>query len=434
MRGGGASARAGAAAGLALALVLGGGVLLDPGSGSEPASGGDTAPPPARGSLEALQARLDRVPGDWTAWSELGSARLQQARVTGDPSHYPLAEDAFRESLRVRPDGNETALAGMGALAAARHDFAGAESWARQAVAVDPYDAPAHGVLFDGLVELGRYDEAEQTLQRMADLSPTAPAFARISYLRELYGDIEGARQAMERALATASSTDDAVFALHQLGDLAFSTGDLDAAEARYAEGLRRDPTYLPLLAGTARVAAARGETESAITTYRRVLDAQPLPAYAVELGDLLAAAGRPEEAEEQYALVEAATTLVEANGGTADLEAALFAADHGEPEAALAAARAEHARRQNVFADDALAWALHRNGRHADALPLAERALRLGTRSALLHFHLGMIQSALGDVDGARENVTTALQINPHFSTLHAPAARAELDRLGAA
>lgn len=422
---------------MAVALLLVGAVVF---AGEEPTTaapgatqGGAAGRAPVARGTQALQARVDRVPGDWSAWAALGSAHLEQARVTGDPSHYPRAEEAFRESLRVQPEDNADALAGLGALAAARHDFPGAVALGRQAVETDPHDAAAHAVLVDGLVESGQYDEAADVLQRMADLDPGVPALVRVSYLRELHGDVAGAREAMGRALATAGSTADAVFALQQLGDLAWGAGDLDAAEAHYIDGLRRDPASVPLLVGTARVAAARGDVEAALQTWRRVVDAQPLPSYAAELGDLLASLGRDAEAEEQYRLVDAASRLIEANGGTADLEGALIAADRGDAPAALAAAEAEHARRQSVFADDALAWALHVSGRDVEALPLAERALRLGTRSALLHYHLGMIQSALGDREAARASLTSALEINPYFSWRHAPLARAELAELAA-
>ncbi|MDP9436023.1 MAG: tetratricopeptide repeat protein [Actinomycetota bacterium] len=424
--------------GLAVALVLIAGVALGggadpPRAAGGPAPAGSTDDPLGR-RVAQLHARVERLPGHWQAWAELGAARLEQARGTGDSRHYPAAEEAFRRSLRARPAENADALAGLSALAAARHDFGRAVSLAREAVRADPYDAPAHGALFDGLVEQGQYDEAAAALQRMANLSPGVPALARVSYLRELHGDVAGARQAMEQALASSASTPDRVFVLQQLGDLAFSTGDLDAAEARYEQGLRHDPGHLPSLAGTARVAAARGDAETAVTTLRRVVDAQPAPGYAADLGDLLASLGRQEEAEQQYAVVSATSQLIAANGGSADLEAALFAADHGQPREALTAATAEHRRRQSVFTDDALAWALHVNGRSAEALPLARRALRLGTRSALLHFHLGMIQSALGDRDAARTSLTTALQINRHFSLRHAPVARAEIARLAPA
>ena len=395
---------------------------------------GTVAAAPARGSVAELQLRLERVPGDWVAWAALGSTYVEQARRTGDPSTYPRAEAAFAESLRVHPVDNAKAVTGRANLAAARHDFAAAFTLASEATAINAFDAAAYGVLTDALVELGRYDEADITLQRMADLSPDSSALARISYLRELRGDILGAREAMERSRSQAYSPAAVAFASFHLGELAFNAGDLASAHGHYAESLRRDPGYLPAVAGSAKVAAARGDASAAIAGYRRVVDALPLPQYATELGDLFTSLGQQDEAAMQYAVVTAQTRLIRANGGSADLEAALFAADHGDPKTALTLAQREHAARQSIHTDDALAWALHRNGRNAEALVLSERSLRLGTRDASLHFHRGMISSALGLADQARVSLQTALEINPYFSLVHAPAARRELARFGAA
>ena len=53
--------------------------------------------------------------------------------------------------------------------------------------------------------------------------------------------------------------------------------------------------------------------------------------------------------------------------------------------------------------------------------------------RSALFHFHLGIIEAGLGDRDGARTDLAAALRINPHFNPLQAPVARTMLARLEA-
>jgi tetratricopeptide (TPR) repeat protein len=103
------------------------------------------------------------------------------------------------------------------------------------------------------------------------------------------------------------------------------------------------------------------------------------------------------------------------------DLETALFEADYGQPEDALAAAQAAYdARPGNVFAADALAWALHKSGRHAEALPHSEQALSLGARPASFLYHRGMIAEAAGRPDEARRSLTEALEVNPHFSVAH--------------
>jgi len=386
-------------------------------------------------TIESLQARLRGLPGDFASWSALGFAYIAQARATADPSYYPKAEDAFALVLAERPE-DTGALAGQAALANARHDFAAGRDLAQRAVELGPYDATAKGVLADAQLELGEYDAALVTLQEMVDLQPGVASFTRISYSYELRGDIEGAQYALDRALEVAQSsiqaTPDVAFARLHLGELAFGSGDYEDAAAHLEEGLRREPGNVALLAARAKTLAALGDVEAALGDYATVVERLPQPSYLVEYGELLDSVGRATEAQAQYDVADAASALFEAAGVEADIEVALYAADHGYPREALEIAEAQYASRRSVQVEDALAWALHVNGRDEEALEHALAAARLGTRTALWDYHRGMIQVALGLDDDARDSLTRALEASPEFSPLHAPLARAALGSLG--
>lgn len=385
------------------------------------------------GELGQLQDRLRRLPQDWRGWSALGSLYVEQARVSADPAYYDRAEAAFERSLEVRPTDNADAVTGQAALAAARHDFTEALALAERSQQIDSFNPAALAVMGDALVELGRYDDAFAAFERLNSVKPGVAAYSRASYAWELRGDTERATAAMEMALQAASGRDQSTFAAYQLGQLAFGQGDLDTAERRFTEGLQVDPGTATLLAGQARVAAARGDTDAALRDYTASVEAAPDPAVLAELGDLYTSLGRHDEAKAQYDVVAVAQKLLAASGQDVDLELALFDADHGKPVEALAAAEAVYATRQPVFAEDALAWALHRNGRSAQALPHAQAALELGTRDAALHYHLGMIYSALGDSASAVRELEQAMTINPYFSTVQVPLLEAELRELKA-
>ena len=91
----------------------------------------------------------------------------------------------------------------------------------------------------------------------------------------------------------------------------------------------------------------------------------------------------------------------------------------------ALARARDYVSRSPSLQAEDVLAWALVRNGRCAEALAHSDRALRLGTRDALMWFHRGAGERCLGRSEAARTSFREALAINPWFSVRWAPVAR---------
>src|SRR5918996_745777 len=164
-------------------VALAGGALL----GGVIDEGGASAAP----SIEAQRA------------ATRGLTLQQQARVSGNPALYPRAERALSEALRLDP-GNASAIRGLSALAASRHRFQESLVLAKRARALEPEVAAVYGLIGDASLELGRYREAFAAFDRMAALKPSTNAYARISYARELTGDLPGALAAMELAVDAA--------------------------------------------------------------------------------------------------------------------------------------------------------------------------------------------------------------------------------------
>lgn len=403
--------------------------------GSRPLAG---APSPGGGSslltrMADLQSHLHDHPDDYVGWATLGMDYIQHAKDATDPAYYPKAEGVLRRSLAVSSQDNFVAMAGMGALEAARHNFADALSWAQRAAAIDPYNSTVYGILGDAYTQLGRYPQAYQAIQRMVDLEPGTPSLARASYTWELRGDLAEATADMQRALTDASTPADRAFTRYYLAELAFNAGDPHTALAHDLAGLRETPDDAALLEGKAKAEAALGDTPSAIADYRRAVDLVPQPQYVVELGELYESVGDLGNAKRQYQLFRAEEQLFASNGVTLDTDPTLFNADHGDPGEALKYGEAGIKIRPFVEMDDAYGWALHKNGRDREALAFARMATSTGMRSALFHFHLGVIEAGLGDRDGARADLAAALRINAHFNPLQAPVARSMLARLEA-
>jgi tetratricopeptide (TPR) repeat protein len=314
-------------------------------------------------------------------------------------------------------------FASRGTLALARHDFAAALGYGTRALASDPQSARYHGIVGDAQIELGMYDEAIRSYQEMVNARPDFASFSRVAYARELYGDPEGAIEAMEFALQAGSGTPENVAWAHvQLGNLWFGSGELDEAERAYGRAAETVSPYAPALAGQAKVAAARGNLEVASKLYKQAFNRMPLPEYAIALGDVYAKMGDKEKAEAQYELVRSMDKLLRANGVNTDLEIALFYADHDmDLDASLEKARAAYEARPSIHAADALAWTLYKNGDYEEAQKYSDEALKLGTRDPLKLFHAGMISKELDQKEQAREYLQQAIDLNPHFSLLYA-------------
>jgi tetratricopeptide (TPR) repeat protein len=419
---------------IAAALLAVGGIL-----GAHPSPSDRSEAVATRGSATASAARLDtaiaaaqqrlrRLPGDYVTWAALGSAYLEKARITADPGWYPKSEGALRRSLAVRPKDNTTALTGLGALANSRHDFATGRTMAQQALRQDPYNADAYGVLADAETQLGNTAAATAAVQHMLDVRPGLAALTRGSYDLEQRGRITEARALMRQALTAAVDPADIAFCRYQLGELAWTVGDLAGAQREYAAGLDATPDYLPLQQGTAKLAAAQGKMPAALAGYATLTSRSPTPTYLLDYAELLRAAGGGPAAEAQLTLADAADRLFAANGGKDDLTAAALALARNRPAEALASARREWKRRHFADVADMMAQALHANGRNAEALRYARLAAAPGARNARYLYHQGLIEAALGQTAAARRDLTAALTLNPHFSPLDAPAAHRAL------
>jgi tetratricopeptide (TPR) repeat protein len=373
--------------------------------------------------------------------AEAGRSRVQaltlrgleyQKRVkdTGDPSYYVQAADALHEALELEPHDLLATMA-LGTLELSRHRFAEALDIGRRAVELAPSTARGYGIVGDALLELGRYEESFTAFNRMASLKPSLSSYARISYARELLGDIAGAAEAMRLAIDAAGSAGDQAWARVQLGKLYASHGRPKIAARQYRTALRVSPGYADSFDALARIEAGRGRLGEAIALERRAVERLPHPDHFFTLGDFYAAAGNDAAAKQAYADARTAFRQEAKAGAKVELELALFMTDQGiELGRALSLARVARAARASVDGEDVLAWALVRNGRCGEALQHSKRALRLGTLDALKLFHRGMVERCLGNRAEASTWFRRALSVNPHFSTLWVPVARTYLGR----
>jgi tetratricopeptide (TPR) repeat protein len=280
--------------------------------------------------------------------------------------------------------------------------------------------------LADAQVELGRYGAAAGTLNRMVRLKANLTAYARISYFRELRGDLSGALEAMRYAVsAGAGSPEGEAYVQGLKGKLLFDLGRYASAERAYRAALVIDPGYPAALAGIASVEAARGELGAAIRDYRTVVERLPLPEYAIALGETEQAAGRSSAAKRDYALVGAEVKLLHANGVNTDVDLALFEANHGSSRRAVTLGRRAWERAPSVRSADALSWALYRAGRIAAAARFSTEAMRLGSRDPSFLYHAGLIASRSGRPARARDLLASLLAQSPRFSPLFASRAR---------
>lgn len=358
--------------------------------------------------MALLQERLRTLPEDAGANLKLGGVYLQRARETADPAYYGKAEGVLQRVLELHPE-DPAALATLGGVALARHQFQEALAWGERAKHADPTLPAAYGVIGDALVELGRYPQAFQAYQEMLNRRPVAVSYARVSYARELTGDIDGAIAAMRMAADWSGGEGEAAaWTRVMLGNLlwTYRRDGPAAAEREYRLALGRWPGYPPGLAGLARVKAGQQALDESIALARKSMDALPSLESAILLSDLLHASRRGTEAQDQDALVRVMERLMSGAGVEPDPEMVLFEADRGDPNAAVELARRVYRARPSAKSADALAWALFKVGDPASAALFIDEALRWGSQDPATHYHAAQILLGLGNADAAADHL----------------------------
>ncbi len=416
------------------------------------------------------ESRLRTDTDDQLTPRMLSAEYLQRYRERGDVGDVLRAEAAARRSLRVQPRGNGAALRALASAQLTLHRFREALATTRAARAEAP-DDPSLAMSEASLeMELGDYAAARALIARFGGGSNDATEVVASRYA-ELTGDLPRARALLERASRRA----DAIYGIPnerrawfhvRLGELAFAGGDADAALREEKTALERFPNDVQALTDTARFDAALGNWSGARDAAASAVALTPSPenlgllADAQDhLGDGTRGAG--EETRTGGQTTRAGGQATPGGGGgqatreraadatrdeivaverlgnaqhLVDRLLALYYADHGTRLGdAYAIARGELAVRDDVFAEDTLAWTAARAGRWDTARAAARRATAWNTADGRIWYHAGIIAEHDGDTRAALADYRHALALNPHFQAVFADDARERAQRLEA-
>jgi tetratricopeptide (TPR) repeat protein len=359
---------------------------------------------------------IGKNPKDFEAYNALALAMSRRARETSEVRFYAQAEEALHKSFEISPDNFDGKRIQVWLLLG-KHEFASALEEAKKLNKKAPDDVMVYGFLTDANVELGNYKDAEVAAQWMLDLRPAnLPGLTRAAYLRELYGDIEGALELMNMAYQSTppSELEDGAWILTQMAHLKLAIGKIEEAEALLQQALRRFPGYHYALANLAKVRIAQKRFGEAVDLLQQRYRAAAHAENLYDLAEALELAGRSDEAKAAFQQFEAKSLLESVRADNSNRELIYYYADHAhQPGKALEVAQREYAVRHDVYTLDAYAWALHSNGRDAEARKQVELALAVGVRDAKLLRHAGEIALSLGDRVAAERYLQSSVALN---------------------
>lgn len=396
---------------LALILVIAGTYAAAQGA----PAGNDTLSPAERSIAEAIKA-IAKKPTQYSGYNLLATALARRARETSDVSFYAQAEDALKKSFDLAPgnlDGEKIHVW----LLLGRHEFAAALDAAKTLNKRVPDDVLIYGFLTDANAELGNYKEAERAAQWMLDLRPgNLPGVTRAAYLRELFGDVDGALELMDMAYQSTppTETEDRAWILTQMAHLHIISGKTDEAEKLLQQALVLFPGYHYALGNLAKVRIQQKRYDQAVDLLQQRYKAASHAENLYDLAEALELAGRRDEAAKAFAEFETKSLLESVRADNSNRELIFYYADHAHlPAKALDVARQEYGRRQDVYTLDAYAWSLHLNGPDAEARRQIEAALAVGVRDARTLYHAGEIALKLGDRASAERYLQDSAAMN---------------------
>ena len=371
---------------------------------------------PAEQGMAAARRLIEKNPKNFEAYNALALALSRRARETSDVTFYAQAQDALGKSFEISPenfDGERTAVW----LLLGRHEFPAALEKAKELNKKAPDDVMLYGFLTDANVEIGNYDDAEKAAQWMLDLRPgNLPGTTRAAYLRELFGDVDGALELMNMAYQSTppGEVEDQAWILSQIGHLQLTSGKISDADASLQQALAIFPGYHYALQNMAKVRVEQKRYEDAVNLLQQRYDAAKHAENLYDLAEALELAGRVDEAQKAFAEFEIKSRAESVRKDNSDRELIFYYAEHAhEPAKALEVANQEFAWRHDVFTLDAYAWALHVNGRDGEALKNIETALAFGIHDAKILRHAGEIALAAGNRAAAERYLNESAQLN---------------------
>ena len=376
----------------------------------------------------AAQQLIDQLhsnPKDSKSAIALATLYVQEGRVTGNYIYYDAAAMKYINNVLDNEPDNFQALTLKSLLYMSQHHFADGLAIAEKAQKLNPYNGLIYGLLVDGNVEMGNYGEAVKNSDSMVSIRPDIRSYARISYLREIYGDYPGAIEAMKLAVSAGGQGDEPTeWTRIQLARLYENTGDVKSAEMNYMIALDERPGYGYATAGLGHIAMGNKDYAKAISYYQTA--AGVLNDYAIQeqLSQLYKLSGNKKSSDSLlYNVIDGMNRdgkkgeQDESIGHYADRELAYAYLLQNDNENALKHALLEYGRRpENIDVNQTVAWVYYKMKAYDKALPFIKVALKTNCKNPILLCNAGLIYAKTNQNSLAKTTLTEALKNNPNI------------------
>lgn len=357
---------------------------------------------------------------------KLSEIYIYEARVTGEhPYYYNAAlltlNETLKDTSKITEDQHFTALFYKSTVQLSQHKFNEALVTGKKALALNNTNSGIYGVLVDANVEIGNYEEAVKNCDKMISIRPDLRSYSRISYLREIYGDLKGSVQSMEQAIeAGAPYSEYKCWTIVTMGKMLENHNQLDSAMAYYQFSTKERANYPFGIAGMASVEAKRGNYVKADSLYAVALNAVPEIGFIMDQAKLYKKQGKTAEMKRLIPRIEAMFQEDIESGHNVNMEYAFFLLDFKKDyKRALALGLKEYKLRpNNIDVNRLLAYAYFANGDKVNAAKHIKTAMKTNKQEGDLYCISGLINND-------KKQIKKGFSIDPYQDHLFADRAR---------
>lgn len=376
-----------------------------------------------KNNADVLQKKINKDPADIKSLLTLTALYIKEGRNTGNFNYYNDAAFSCIDKVLQKDANNFEALTFKSTILLSQHRFADGLAIAQQAQKLYPLNAYVYGLIIDGNVELGNYKAALEAADKMISIRPDNRSYSRIAYLREIYGDIPGATEAMKLAVdAGAPGDENTEWCRVQLGKLNEKAGKLTEAKMQYTIAANSRQNYPYALAGLARIATAEKDYTKALNLYLQADSLIPDHTFKEGIAEVYHLTGKTDKAKiiadellEYMKKFSSDGKKDKTTGQNEDHEMAHAFMGVGNYDKALEYALQEYRRRpDNIEVNETVAIVYYGKGDYAKALPYIEAALKTNCKNPELLCHAGLIYAKAGDKAKAKTYLQAALKNNP--------------------
>jgi len=277
----------------------------------------------------------------------------------------------------------------------------------------------------DIAVQQGDYSSALNSYRSLLETTRNWDNLSRLANLQAKLGDLPAAEELYQQAEAEISAKDMRSYAWVelQLGYLLLTHGQSAAALTHYQKAQQAYSGYWLTKDYLAEWLATQQNYVEAIALYKQLVACTHRPEIYHTLGDLYLFMGKSELARTWH---DKALSIYLASAQRGEVQyyhqlTALYADALQDGAQALLWAQKDYQLRQNTGTQEAVAWALYRDGQYTAAMAAIKPALAVNWAESHLYFHAAMIYLAAGQLEQGQAYMQKAVSLNPQYAAFHA-------------